>query len=78
MSEASGAEVVQLHDDALWGAKAIAGFAGVSVDTVYAWASDPESPVYKPRGRYFAERSAMRMWLRSKPMKTQISPDLTH
>ncbi len=74
----AGPEMVLLQDDALWGAKSIASFAGVGVDTIYAWALDPDVPVYKPGGRYFAIRSELLTWLRSKPTKTQISPDFTH
>jgi hypothetical protein len=73
-----GAEIVSLGGEAIWGAKAIAAFAGVGIDTVYAWALDPAVPVYKPGGRYFAIRHELMAWLRSKPMKTPISPDLTY
>lgn len=50
----------------IWGAPAIARILGVSVDTVYALAKDPASPVYKPNG-YFAYRSELEAWLRTKP-----------
>lgn len=56
--------------DELWGAKAIANcIGGVSVDTVYGLALDPDAPIYKPSGRYFARRSEIKLWLRTKPEK---------
>ncbi len=73
-----GADIVSLGSEAIWGAKAIGTFAGVGIDTVYAWAIDPDVPVYKPGGRYFAIKQELMTWLRSKPTKTQISPTLTH
>lgn len=52
----------------LWGAKSIAAVLGVSEGTVRRWARDPDVPVYSPRrGRYFARRSELETWLRSKP-----------
>lgn len=50
----------------VWGAPAIARILGVSVDTVYVLARDPSSPIYKPSG-YFAYRSELEAWLRTKP-----------
>lgn len=50
----------------VWGAPAIARILGISVDTVYALAKDPDSPVYKPSG-YFAYRHELEAWLRTKP-----------
>ena len=52
--------------EALWGADAIARFAGVSVDTVKAWSKDQRAPVYKPGGRYFAMKSELLRWFRTK------------
>lgn len=52
----------------IWGAPAIARFLGVSVDTVYALAKDPDCPVYKPSG-YFAYRYELEAWLRRKPIE---------
>lgn len=61
-------------NDALWGAKAIARFIGASVDFVYVLAADPAAPVYKPGGRYFANKAELEVWLRSKPSaKTRTS-----
>lgn len=53
----------------IWGAPQIAQILGVSVDTVYALAKDPASPVYKPNG-YFAYRHELEAWLRTKPNAT--------
>lgn len=63
--------------DMLWGAKAIAAHIGVSVDTVYAWAADPMKPIYKPGGRYCADKGELALWVRTKPRETPISPDFS-
>lgn len=56
----------------LWGAPAIAAALGVSVDKVYALASDPRVPIYKPAGAgYFAIRNELASWLRGKPTGTR-------
>lgn len=52
----------------LWGASAIAAFLGISVDKVYTLAKNPVVPVYKPEGGgYFAFKSELMAWLRTKP-----------
>lgn len=51
----------------LWGAPAIAKALGLSVDAVYSLARRPDSPIYRPSGRYFARRSELDAWLRTKP-----------
>jgi len=51
----------------LWGANAISRALGLSPDTVQRLAQDPSVPIYKPAGRYFAYRSELERWLRSKP-----------
>lgn len=52
----------------LWGAPAIASALGVSVDKVRHLATVPDAPVYRPAGcGYFAFRSELEQWLRSKP-----------
>jgi hypothetical protein len=56
-------------DDHLWGAKAIAAFIGRSVDVVYELADDETAPVHKPGGRYYAAKSELRCWLRTKPTR---------
>jgi hypothetical protein len=56
-------------DDHLWGAKAIGQFIGRSVDFVYELAEDDSAPVHKPGGRYYAAKSELRCWLRSKPTR---------
>lgn len=63
-------------NDALWGAKAIAHFIGASVDYVYGLAADPTAPVYKPSGRYYATRTELTRWLRSKPSETTRSDQI--
>ena len=69
-------KIVSLRCERLWGASEIAAFLGVSVETVYAWAADPAVPIYKPGSRYFAIKSELRDWLRSKPRETPSFPDL--
>ena len=60
----------------LWGATAIARFAGVSVETVYRWERLQDCPVTKPGGRYFAFRSALMTWLTTKDGRVcQTLPD---
>jgi hypothetical protein len=54
--------------DKLWGARAIADALGVSVDKVYELARDPSVPIFKPAG-YFARRSELDTWLRTKSAK---------
>lgn len=49
----------------LWGAPAIAQALGVSVATVYRFASETDCPISRPGGRYFAYRSELENWLRS-------------
>jgi excisionase family DNA binding protein len=49
----------------LWGAPAIAAALGVSVATVYRFASETDCPITRPGGRYFAYRSELENWLRS-------------
>jgi hypothetical protein len=68
---------MQSNNETLWGAKAIANFIGRSVDTVYTMADDPKAPVYKPGGRYCGIKSELMSWIRTKPIKSQSSSDLT-
>lgn len=51
----------------IWGASAIAGYLGVSVDTVYRLAQEPDCPITRPSGRYFAYQRELNAWLRTKP-----------
>jgi hypothetical protein len=51
----------------LWGRPAIAQALGVSVDTVVSLARNADCPIYMPAGRYFAYRSELERWLRTKP-----------
>lgn len=50
----------------LWGAPAIAQALGVSVATVYRFASHTDCPITRPGGRYFAYRHELDRWLRTK------------
>lgn len=66
------------RDQKLWGAKAIADFAEVSVDTVYRWEQLPDCPVSKPGGRYFALRTALSRWMLSKAARScENVPDIS-
>lgn len=58
-------------DRKIWGAGAIAAFLGLSADKVYDLAKDPDVPIYKPAGsgRYFAIKSELMAWLRTKPQE---------
>lgn len=61
------ADEVLAPERKLWGAETIAAFLGVSADTVYKLAKDPGCPISKPGGRYFAFKSELVIWLRTKP-----------
>jgi len=50
----------------LWGASEIAKALGCSVHTVYRLAEEPDTPVFKPGGRYFAYRHELEAWLKKK------------
>ncbi len=50
----------------IWGVKAIAEFLGVSESKVRRMAKRPTVPIYRPAGMYFAFRSELTDWLRSK------------
>ncbi len=52
----------------LWGLGKIADFLGVSESTARRWANCDDVPIYKPVGQntYFALRSELDAWLRSK------------
>lgn len=56
---------LNLSREALWGGKAIAGFLGCSVERVYRWADDPEVPITRRGGTYFALKSELWAWLRA-------------
>jgi hypothetical protein len=61
------AEIAAWRAGKLWGASMIAAFLGVSESWVYDLAKDPNCPIYKPSGRYFALKSELIEWLRTKP-----------
>lgn len=52
----------------LWGLSNIAGAIGLSVDATRRLAADQNAPIYRPNGckRYFALRSELNSWLRSR------------
>jgi len=50
----------------IWGLGAIAKALGLSVDTTRRLADEQGVPIYRPAGRYFALRSELNAWLRSK------------
>lgn len=54
----------------LWGLPLIAEALGVSIDTARAWAKLDGVPIYRPAGTgsYFAFRSELLAWLRTKPI----------
>lgn len=64
-------EIDEWRSGRLWGAKAIANFLGVSVSNIYDLALDPTCPIYKPSNRYFAIKSELIRWARSKPTADQ-------
>ncbi|MBO0129926.1 hypothetical protein [Agrobacterium burrii] len=52
---------------ALWGAKAIGRFMGLSADTVRRIEkSDPTAPIYRPAGRLLAFKSELIDWMKKK------------
>lgn len=53
----------------IWGLVNIARVLGVSLDKARVMASSAEVPIYKPKGSrsYFAFRSELLAWLRTKP-----------
>lgn len=55
----------------LWGLPLIAETLGVSVDTARTWAKLDGVPIYRPAGTgsYFAFRTELLAWLRTKPVK---------
>ena len=57
---------LSLGSEKLWGLGNIARALGLSVDTTRRLASRPGVPIYRPDGRYFALRSELNAWLRSK------------
>jgi hypothetical protein len=60
-------DAISAKPERLWGAKAIARTIGVSIDTVASLARRPDTPIYQPGGRYYAVRSELERWLKSKP-----------
>lgn len=56
-----------LGAEKLWGLPAIAKFLGLSIDAVRDLAKQPDVPIFRPGKRYFAVRSELWRWLRTKP-----------
>ena len=63
------ADAVLEPERKLWGLPLIAEALGVSIDTARAWAKMDGVPIYRPvgTGSYFAFRSELVSWLRTKP-----------
>ena len=59
-------DAIATGTEKIWGLEAIARSIGLSVATVKRYAARPDVPIYKPGGRYFALRSELNEWLRSK------------
>lgn len=53
-------------DRPLWGLKAIANVADVSIDTVRRWYRSTDAPISRPGGRYFSTHWAIIGWLRAR------------
>lgn len=59
--------VARSRPEKLWRRPAIAAALGVSEDTVSSWAKIPGVPIFEPLpGIYFARRSEIERWLRTK------------
>lgn len=50
----------------IWGLPDIAAFLDVSVDTARRWSRKPGVPIFRAGGRYYAFRSELWRWHRSK------------
>ncbi len=59
-------QIADWRDHKLWGAPAIAQFAGVSEETIPNWAALPDCPISKCAGRYFTTRGALQTWMTRK------------
>lgn len=64
---------INLREEALWGAAAIARLARCSVDLIYDWEKLPDCPISKPGGRYFVLKTVFIRWLTA---KNRIEPDV--
>jgi hypothetical protein len=62
----SRSDAVPAGTEKIWGLGNIARALGLSVDTTRRLAARPGVPIYRPDGRYFALRSELNAWLRSK------------
>lgn len=59
-------DAVTAGPEKIWGQEAIAKAIGKSVASVRRYADRPDVPIYRPGGKYFALRSELNEWLRSK------------
>lgn len=59
-------DAVTAGPERIWGQEAIARAIGKSVASVRRYASRPDVPIYRPGGQYFALRSELNAWLRTK------------
>ena len=60
-------DAITAGPEKLWGLTSIAGALGISVDKARRLAKMDHVPIYRPDGRnYFAVRSELNAWLRSK------------
>lgn len=53
-------------DDKIWTARQIAKYLGCSESLIYELATDPRCPIFRPSDRYFAFKSELDQWLRTK------------
>lgn len=61
-------DAILASPEKLWGLNSIAAAIGLSVDATRRLAHSGKAPIYRPDGRrYFALRSELNAWLRSKP-----------
>lgn len=56
---------VTIRHDALWGAKEISDFLGVTEKRVYALSRRREVPIRNKCGRLFAFKSELSLWLQA-------------
>lgn len=66
--DAKAFDAIVKRPEKLWGLAAIAGVIGLSVDATRRVAATGKAPIYRPEGsgRWFALRSELNAWLRSR------------
>lgn len=65
-------EIEEWRSGKLWGAKAIAGEAGVSTRTIARWEQLPDCPITIVAGRYFVVRLDLILWMTSKSSRRAV------